>query len=66
MSWRCMIAQSVGRATSQSQPLPTGWFGISIGSAVAQWVERATPGEEVLDSIPAVAARSPLVRSVSV
>ena len=29
-------------------------------------VERATPGEEVPGSIPAVAARSLLVRSVSV
>ena len=34
--------------------------------AVAQLVERATPGEEVLDSIPAVAARFLLVGSVSV
>ena len=33
---------------------------------VAQWVERATPGEEVLGSIPAVAARSLLVGSVLV
>ena len=36
------------------------------GSAVAQSVERATPGEEVPGSIPAVAARSLLVVSVSV
>ena len=35
-------------------------------SAVAQSVERATPGEEVPGSIPAVAARSLLVGSVSV
>ena len=34
--------------------------------AVAQSVERATPGEEIPDSIPAVAARSLLVGSVSV
>ena len=34
------------------------------GGAVAQPVERTTPGEE--GSIPAVAARSPLVRQVSV
>ena len=34
--------------------------------AVAQSIERATPGEEVLGSIPAVAARSLLVGSVSV
>ena len=34
--------------------------------AVAQSVERATPGEEVLGSIPAVAARSLLAGSVSV
>ena len=36
------------------------------GGGVAQSVERATPGEEVLGSIPAVAARSLLVGSVSV
>ena len=36
------------------------------GGAVAQSVERATPGKEVPGSIPAVAARSILVRSVSV
>ena len=34
--------------------------------AVAQSVERATPGEEVPGSIPVVAARSLLVGSVSV
>ena len=33
--------------------------------AVAQSVERATPGEEVLGPITAIAARSPLVGSVS-
>ena len=33
--------------------------------AVAQSVERATPGEEVLDLIPAVAARSLLIGSMS-
>ena len=36
------------------------------GSAVAQSIERATPGEEVPGSIPIVAARSLLVGSVSV
>ena len=36
------------------------------GGAVAQSVERATPDEEVPGSIPAVAARSLLVGSVSV
>ena len=36
------------------------------GGAVAQSVERATPGEEVPGSIPSVAARSLLVGSVSV
>ena len=36
------------------------------GGAVAQSVERATPGEEVPDSIPAAAARSLLVGSMSV
>ena len=33
---------------------------------VAQSVERATPGEEIPESIPSVAARSLLVGSVSV
>ena len=36
------------------------------GGAVAQSVERATPGEEVPGPIPAVATRSLLVGSVSV
>ena len=36
------------------------------GGAVAQSIERATPGKEVLGFIPAVAARSLLVGSVSV
>ena len=36
------------------------------GGGVAQSVERATPGEEVLGSISAVAVRSLLVGSVSV
>ena len=36
------------------------------GGAVAQSAERATPGQEVPGSIPAVAARSLLVGSVSV
>ena len=36
------------------------------GGAVAQSVERAAPGEGVPGSIPAVAARSLLVGSVSV
>ena len=36
------------------------------GGAVAQSAERATPGEEVPGSIPAVAARSLLFGSVSV
>ena len=35
-------------------------------SEVAQSIERATPGEEVVCSIPAVAARSQLTGSVSV
>ena len=34
-----------------------------MGGAVAQSVERATPGEEVPGSIPAVAARSLLAGS---
>ena len=37
-----------------------------VGSAVAQSVGLATPGEEVQGSIPAVDARSLLVGSVSV
>ena len=36
------------------------------GGGVTQSVERATPGEEVLGSIPAVAVRSLLVGWVSV
>ena len=39
---------------------------LGAGGTVAQSVERATPGEEVPGSIPAVAARSLLVGSVSV
>ena len=38
----------------------------AIWSAVVQFNERPTPGEEVVGSIPAVAARSLLVWSVSV
>ena len=37
-----------------------------LGDAVAQSVERVTPCEEVLGSIPDVSARSLLVGSVSV
>ena len=37
-----------------------------MGGAIAQSVERATAGEDVVGSIPDVAARSPLVGSVSV
>ena len=36
------------------------------GGGVAQSVERTTPGQEVPDSIPAVAARSLLVGSMLV
>ena len=38
---------------------------LSEGGAVAQLVERVTPGEAVVGSIPVVAARSLLVGSVS-
>ena len=38
---------------------------IKMVGAVAQSVERGTPGEKVLGLIPAVAARSVLVGSVS-
>ena len=41
------------------------FFALSLGSAVAQSVERATPGEEVPGSIPAVTARSLLIGLVS-
>ena len=41
-------------------------YAIKFGGAVAQAVECATPGEEVAGSIPAVAARSLLVGSLSV
>ena len=40
--------------------------GAGGGGVAAQSVERATPGEEVPNSIPAVAAPSLLVGSVSV
>ena len=49
-----------------SQNCPRDRGGGGGGGAVAQSVERATPGEEVPGSIPAVAARSLLVGSVSV
>ena len=39
---------------------------VYMGGAVSQSVERSTPGAEVSASIPAVAARSLLVGSVSV
>ena len=39
---------------------------VCVGGAVAQSVERATPGEEVPGSIPASAARSLLAGWVSV
>ena len=39
---------------------------LDVGGAVAQSIERTTPGEEVPGSIPAVAARYLLVGSVSV
>ena len=45
-------------------PPPTWLFSPFLGGAVAQWVEGGTSGEEVLGSIPAVAARSLLVGSV--
>ena len=38
----------------------------NAAGAVAQSAERETPGEEILDSIPAEAARSLLFGSVSV
>ena len=44
-----------------TKPLPS-----SLAGAVAQSVERATPGEEIPGLIAAVAARSPMVGSVSV
>ena len=39
--------------------------GILLAQILAQVVEQATPGEEVTGSIPAVAARSLLVGSVT-
>ena len=39
---------------------------LTLVGAVAQLVERATPGDEVPGSIPAVTALSLMVRSVSV
>ena len=44
----------------------SGGGGGGRGGSVAQSLERATPGEEVPGSIPAVAAHSLLVGSVSV
>ena len=41
-------------------------YPIHWGELDSSVVERSTPGEEVLGSIPAVAARSLLVGSVSV
>ena len=43
-----------------------GHISLTNGGTVAQLVELATPGEEIVGSIPAVAARSLLVGSVSV
>ena len=39
---------------------------LTVGGGVAQSIECAIPGEEVVGSIPAVAARSLLVESVSI
>ena len=41
-------------------------YGGGGGGAVAQSVVHATPGEEILDSIPALAAISLLIGSLSV
>ena len=41
-------------------------FSLGRGGGVAQSVERTTPGEEVVDSIPTVATRFLLAGSVSV
>ena len=49
-----------------SQTSVSSSFCCTLRGAVAQSVERATSGEEVLSSIPAVAACSLLVGSVSV
>ena len=46
--------------------LARAYFWVDVGGAVAQLVGRETPDEEVPGSIPAVAARSLLVGSVSV
>ena len=48
------------------QLIQKGNLRFRIVGAVVQSVERSTPGEEVPGSIPAVAARSPLVGSVKV
>ena len=53
-----------GRVVISSKTAVNGVSSVLYGDAVAQSVE--TPGEEVSGSIPAVAARSLLVGSVSV
>ena len=55
-----MKQRKLGQQTAHLERLGGG------GGAVAQSVERATPCEEVLGSISAVAAHSLLVESVSV
>ena len=63
----------IGLSRSKSSKEPNNNYAILLiyersvkGGAVAQSVERAIPGQEVPGSIPAVAARSLLVGSVSV
>ena len=63
------LQQDVSHSPSHllTQPAPALFpGGGGGGGAVAQSVEHATPGQEVPGSIPAVAARSLLVGSVSV
>ena len=62
-----LFTLSLPLCLSSFRPLST--LSLSLwggGGAVARSVERSTPGEEIPGSIPAVAARSLLIGSVSV
>ena len=57
-----LLSEGLGEFFVLDSPSPRC---LIVGGAGAQSVERATPGEKVMGSIPAVAARSLLVGSVS-
>ena len=65
------IKKEMGQKNFWATDCLVGWgnkiaFALCVWGVVVQSVERATPGEEVLGSIPAVAAQSLLGGSVSV